>query len=205
MKIKKRLKDKAGMLVLTVVLVVAALIASVVSGCTEQVKAAENETSAETSVDTDNSSHKETKTTDADKNGSNNAQVSDSDKSTDKGSDKTDKTETVYAKADSSGKIYNVSVEAVLKNEGEGEITDTSTDALPVDVKITYYLNDKQVTADELKGQSGKVRIRFDYTNKYSQKVEVNGKTVEVSTPFVVCSAMFLSSDNFSKWMTRTL
>ena len=34
MKIKKRLKDKAGMLVLTAVLVVAALIASVVSGCT---------------------------------------------------------------------------------------------------------------------------------------------------------------------------
>ena len=235
MKITKRLKDKAGMLVLTAVLVVAALIASVVSGCTEQVKAAENETSAETSADTDNSSHKETKTTDADKNGSNNTQVSDSDKSTDKGSDKTDKTETVYAKADSSGKIYDVSVEAVLKNDGKGEISDystlsdikntegdeeftekgsnvvvwenhgedihykgASTDALPVDVKITYYLNDKQVTADELKGQSGKVRIRFDYTNKSSQKVEVNGKTVEVSTPFVVCSAMFLSSDNFS-------
>ena len=235
MKIKKRLKDKAGMLVLTAVLVVAALIASVVSGCTEQVKAAENEVSAETSADTDNSSHKETKTTDADKNGSKNDQVSDSDKSADKGRDKTDKTETVYAKADSSGKIYDVSVEAVLKNDGEGEITDystlsdirntegdedfvekgsnvvvwenhgedihykgTSTDALPVDVKITYYLNDEQVTADELKGQSGKVRIRFDYINKSSQKVEVNGKTVEVSTPFVVCSAMFLSSDNFS-------
>ena len=127
MKIKKRLKDKAGMLVLTAVLVVAALIASVVSGCTEQVKAAENEVSAETSVDTDNSSHKETKTTDADKNGSKNAQVSDSDKSADKGSDKTDKTETVYAKADASGKVYDVSVEAVLKNEGEGEITDYST------------------------------------------------------------------------------
>ena len=45
---------------------------------------------------------------------------------------------------------------------------------------------------------AGKVRIRFDYTNKSSLKVEVNGKTVEVSTPFVVCSAMFLSSDNFS-------
>ena len=225
MKIKKRLKDKAGMLVLTAVLVVAALIASVVSGCTEQVKAAENEVSAETSADTDNSSHKETKTTDADKNGSKNDQVSDSDKSADKGRDKTDKTETVYAKADSSGKIYDVSVEAVLKNEGEGEITDYSTlsdirntegdedftekgsnvvvwenhgEDIHYKGTSTDALNDKQVTADELKGQSGKVRIRFDYTNKYSQKVEVNGKTVEVSTPFVVCSAMFLSSDNFS-------
>ena len=233
MKIKKRLKDKAGMLVLTAVLVVAALIASVVGGCTEQVKAAENETSAETSADTDNSIHKETRASDADKNGSKKSQASDSDKSV--ANDKTDKMETVYAKADPSGKVYDVSVEAVLKNDGKSEISDystlsdikntegdedftekgsnvvvwenhgedihykgTSTDALPVDVKITYYLNDKQVTADELKGQSGKVRIRFDYTNKSSQKVEVNGKTVEVSTPFVVCSAMFLPSDNFS-------
>lgn len=235
MKITKRLKDKAGMLVLTAVLVVAALIASVVGGCTEQVKAAENEVSAEKSAETDNSSHKETKTTDADKNASKNAQASDSDKSADKGSDKTDKTETVYAKADPSGKVYDVSVEAVLKNDGKSEISDystlsdikntegdeeftekgsnvvvwenhgedihykgTSTNALPVDVKITYYLDDKQVTADELKGQSGKVRIRFDYTNKSSQKVEVNGKTVEVNPPFVVCSAMFLPADNFS-------
>ena len=235
MKITKRLRKKAGMLVLAAVLVVAALIASVVGGCTEQVKAAENEVSAEKSAETDNSSHKETKTTDADKNASKNAQASDSDKSADKGSDKTDKTETVYAKADPSGKVYDVSVEAVLKNDGKGEISDystlsdikntegdeeftekgsnvvvwenhgedihykgTSTDALPVDVKISYYLDDKQVTADELKGQSGKVRIRFDYTNKSSQKVEVNGKTVEVNTPFVVCSAMFLPADNFS-------
>ena len=236
MKITKRLKDKAGMLVLTAVLVVAALIASVVSGCTEQVKAAENETSAETSADNDD---KNSGSSDADSNSDKTSQASDkdADKTNDdkKDSGKADKTETVYTKADPSGKVYDVSVEAVLKNDGEGEITDystlsdikntegdeeftekgsnvvvwenhgedihykgTSTDALPVDVKITYYLNDKQVTADELKGQSGKVRIRFDYTNKSSQKVEVNGKTVEVSTPFVVCSAMFLSSDNFS-------
>lgn len=240
MKITKRLKDKAGMLILTAVLVVAALIASIVSGCTEQVKAAENETSAETSAD---SSDKKSGTSDKnDSNGTNQkSQTSDTDKDSGKtednkkDNDKTDKTETVYAKADASGKVYGVSVEAVLKNDGKGEISDystlsdikntegdeeftekggsvvvwenhgedihykgTSTTALPVDVKITYYLNNKQVTADELKGQSGKVRIRFDYTNKSAQKVEVKGKTVEVSTPFVVCSAMFLSSDNFS-------
>lgn len=223
MKIIKRLGKKAGMLALTAVLVVAALIASAVNGSAEQVRAAENETSAEASADKNDSNDKTTKTSDK--------------KDADSQSDKkdSDKTETVYAKADASGKVYDVSVEAVLKNDGKGEISDystlsdikntegdeeftekgsnvvvwenhgedihykgTSTDALPVDVKITYYLNDKQVTADELKGQSGKVRIRFDYTNKSSQKVEVNGKTVEVSTPFVVCSAMFLSSDNFS-------
>lgn len=231
MKITKRLRKKAGMLVLTAVLVVAALIVSVVSGGTEQVKAAENETSAETSAD-----NGDKKSGASDKNGSESTDTKSSDKKdADSQSDKTDKTETVYAKADPSGKIYEVSVEAVLKNDGKGEISDystlsdikntegdeeftekgsnvvvwenhgedihykgTSTDALPVDVKISYYLDDKQVTADELKGQSGKVRIRFDYTNKSSQKVEVNGKTVEVNTPFIVCSAMFLPSDNFS-------
>lgn len=231
MKITKRLRKKAGMLVLTAVLVVAALIVSVVSGGTEQVKAAENETSAETSAD-----NGDKKSGASDKNGSESTDTKSSDKKdADSQSDKTDKTETVYAKADPSDKIYEVSVEAVLKNDGKGEISDystlsdikntegdeeftekgsnvvvwenhgedihykgTSTDALPVDVKISYYLDDKQVTADELKGQSGKVRIRFDYTNKSSQKVEVNGKTVEVNTPFIVCSAMFLPSDNFS-------
>ena len=119
MKITKRLKDKAGMLVLTAVLVVAALIASVVGGCAEQVKAAENETSAETSADTDNSIHKETRASDADKNGSKKSQASDSDKSVANANDKTDKMETVYAKADPSGKVYDVSVEAVLKNDGK--------------------------------------------------------------------------------------
>ena len=231
MKITKQLRKKAGMLVLTAVLVIAALIASAVSGSTEQVKAAENETSTETSAD-----NGDKKSGESDKNGSESTDTKSSDKKdADSQSDKTDKTETVYAKADPSGKIYEVSVEAVLTNDGKGEISDystlsdikntegdeeftekgsnvvvwenhgedihykgTSTDALPVDVKISYYLDDKQVTADELMGQSGKVRIRFDYTNKSSQKVEVNGKTVEVNTPFVVCSAMFLPSDNFS-------
>lgn len=231
MKITKQLRKKAGMLVLTAVLVIAALIASAVSGSTEQVKAAENETSTETSADNGDKKYGA-----SDKNGSESTDTKSSDKKdADSQSDKTDKTETVYAKAYPSGKVYEVSVEAVLKNDGKGEISDystlsdikntegdeeftekgsnmvvwenhgedihykgTSTDSLPVDVKISYYLDDKQVTVDELKGQSGKVRIRFDYTNKSSQKVEVNGKTVEVNTPFVVCSAMFLPSDNFS-------
>lgn len=77
---------------------------------------------------------------------------SDSDKSADKGSDKTDKTETVYAKADSSGKIYDVSVEAVLKNEGEGEITDYSTLS---DIKNTEVTKNLQRSKQE-RGYMGK-------------------------------------------------
>ena len=85
------------------------------------------------------------------------------------------------------------------ENHGEDiHYKGTSTDVKPVDVKISHYLDDKQVTADEPKGQSGKVRICFDYTNKSSQKVEVNGKTVEANTPLLCVRHVFLLSDNFS-------
>jgi putative membrane protein len=30
-------------------------------------------------------------------------------------------------------------------------------------VKITYYLDGKEISANELAGKSGKVKIRFDY------------------------------------------
>ena len=40
-----------------------------------------------------------------------------------------------------------------------------STDALPLSVKVTYYLEGKEVTADEIAGQAGNVKVQFDYTN----------------------------------------
>lgn len=68
---------------------------------------------------------------------------------------------------------------------------------LPVSVKISYYLNDRPVTPEEIAGKSGKVRIRFDYENHTSETVTVGGKEVQVQTPFTVVSAMFLPSDVF--------
>ncbi len=69
---------------------------------------------------------------------------------------------------------------------------------LPVSVKISYYLDGKQAAPEEIAGKSGSVRIRFDYENHTSEKVTVAGKTVDVQTPFVLLSVMFLPSDTFS-------
>lgn len=73
-----------------------------------------------------------------------------------------------------------------------------SSEALPVSVRISYYLDGEKVTPNELAGKSGTVRIRFDYENHTSETVTVGGKTVDVQTPFVLLSVMFLPSDTFS-------
>lgn len=73
----------------------------------------------------------------------------------------------------------------------------TSDKALPVDVKVTYYLDGKEITPDQLAGQSGKVKIRFDYTNNASVKKDVNGKEETITVPFIAVTGMILG-DNFT-------
>lgn len=139
-----------------------------------------------------------------------------------------DKSETVYAKADAEGVIDEITVEAVLKQEREGkairdvseleEIKNTqgeeeyrkeagnvivwenqgmdihykgkSGSRLPVEVKIHYFLDDKPVSPHELAGQSGRVKIRFDYENHTSEG--------EDFVPFMVMSACVLPEEVFS-------
>lgn len=68
----------------------------------------------------------------------------------------------------------------------------------PVDVKITYFLNDKEVSPKEIAGKSGQVKIRFDYTNTEKETVSVKGKDQEVYVPFAVITGMVLPVDNFT-------
>lgn len=69
---------------------------------------------------------------------------------------------------------------------------------LPVSVKLTYYLDGKEITPEELAGKSGKLKIRIDYENKTKEIVDVQGKQEEVCTPFMMMTAMILPSDTFT-------
>ena len=73
----------------------------------------------------------------------------------------------------------------------------TGTTKLPVKLKLSYKLNGKTVSADEIAGKSGKVTIRIDYENTQKEKVKINGKTKEVNVPFLMLSGMILDNDNF--------
>ena len=65
-----------------------------------------------------------------------------------------------------------------------------SDEKVPVEVKVSYTLDGKAVTADEIKGKSGQVTIRFDYKN--------NAKDGEIYTPFAMATGLLLDSENFS-------
>lgn len=73
----------------------------------------------------------------------------------------------------------------------------TGTSELPVKLKLSYKLDGKTVSADEIAGKSGKVTIRIDYENTQKEKVKINGKTEEVNVPFLMLSGMILDDDNF--------
>lgn len=144
------------------------------------------------------------------------------------------KEESVYVKADASGKISETTVTEWLKNPAKGDVEDiselneiknikgdekftegsggelnwksegddiyyqgTTDKELPVDVKVSYKLDGKEIAPEDLEGKDGKVEIRFDYENKSKETVEVNGEKVEMYTPFTMVTAMMLPTDEY--------
>lgn len=74
----------------------------------------------------------------------------------------------------------------------------TTDKELPVSVKVTYYLDGKEIAPEKLAGKSGKIKIRFDYENHAKERVKVKGENYDVTTPFAMISAMILPSDTFT-------
>ena len=52
----------------------------------------------------------------------------------------------------------------------------TTDKELPVSVKLTYFLDGKEVKPDELKGKSGHLKIQEQNTNNEKKTVSVDGK-----------------------------
>lgn len=66
----------------------------------------------------------------------------------------------------------------------------TTNQEAPVGVNVKYYMDDKEVEPDDIAGKSGKVKIRFEYTN--------TAKSGDVYTPFVMATGLVLDGSNFS-------
>ncbi len=74
----------------------------------------------------------------------------------------------------------------------------TISKELPVDLKVSYKLDGKAVSADEIAGKSGKATIRFDYVNKQYSEVTIDGKTEKIYVPFVMLTGLMLDNDLFT-------
>ena len=105
--------------------------------------------------------------------------------------------------------IENVKSDAEYEEDAEGNIVWTTkgedvyyqgetNQSLPVDLKVSYYLDGTKMSASEIAGKSGKVTIRFDYANHEKRDVTVNGKTMSMYVPFTMISGMALDTDKFS-------
>lgn len=68
----------------------------------------------------------------------------------------------------------------------------TATAEPPVTQKVTYYLDGKEISPEDLAGKSGKVKIRFDYKNTTSYTETVNGEKQTVSVPFAAVTGLVL-------------
>ncbi|MCH4013722.1 MAG: hypothetical protein LKE64_05280 [Solobacterium sp.] len=105
--------------------------------------------------------------------------------------------------------IENVSGDEKYSSDDNGNITWTSdgsdisyqgtTDKeLPVDVKITYYLNGNEVSPEEIKGQSGHVKVHFDYTNNAETTITSDGEEKTVKVPFGMVTGLTLDASKFT-------
>lgn len=91
--------------------------------------------------------------------------------------------------------IANVKGEETFKENGSGNLVwnadgkdiyyQGETDKeLPVSVKMTYFLDGKEILPSDLAGKSGKVKIRIDYENHAETETEIDGKGKNLHTFF---------------------
>ncbi|MEG0546509.1 MAG: hypothetical protein RR552_04900 [Oscillospiraceae bacterium] len=69
---------------------------------------------------------------------------------------------------------------------------------LPVTISIKYFLDDKEMTAEEIAGKSGKVRIAIEMKNNLCKTKKIGGKDVKIYSPLVVVGGMVLPEEKFS-------
>lgn len=73
----------------------------------------------------------------------------------------------------------------------------TTTEQLPLTMAVSYKLDGSDISADELAGRSGKVTIRFDYTNNKYEERTINGEKTKIYVPFAAITGMMLDNDKF--------
>lgn len=66
---------------------------------------------------------------------------------------------------------------------------------MPVEMTITYKLDGKTISPQELAGKSGKITIRFDYKNNQFETREISGEDAKIYVPFAVFTGMLLDND----------
>ena len=74
----------------------------------------------------------------------------------------------------------------------------TATKQLPVSVKIRYELDGQEMSAKDMEGKSGHLKLMISFTNNYSQVKNINGKSIVVHPSYLAGGMLNMSTGNFT-------
>lgn len=74
----------------------------------------------------------------------------------------------------------------------------TATKQLPVSVKLRYELDGQEISANDIQGKSGHLKLTISFTNNYSQVKNINGKSIVIHPSYLAGGMLNMSTGKFS-------
>lgn len=74
----------------------------------------------------------------------------------------------------------------------------TATKQLPVSVKLRYELDGQEMSAKDMEGESGHLKLTISFTNNYSQVKNINGKSIVIHPSYLAGGMLNMSTGKFS-------
>lgn len=74
----------------------------------------------------------------------------------------------------------------------------TATKQLPVSVKLRYELDGQEMSAKDMEGKSGHLKLMISFTNNYSEVKNINGKSIVIHPSYLAGGMLNMSTGKFS-------
>lgn len=74
----------------------------------------------------------------------------------------------------------------------------TGTKQLPVSVKLRYELDGQEISANDIQGKSGHLKLTISFTNNYSEVKNINGKSIVIHPSYLAGGMLNMSTGKFS-------
>ena len=74
----------------------------------------------------------------------------------------------------------------------------TGTKQLPVSVKLRYELDGQEMSAKDMEGKSGHLKLTISFTNNYSEIKNINGKSIVIHPSYLAGGMLNMSTGKFS-------
>ena len=74
----------------------------------------------------------------------------------------------------------------------------TATKQLPVSVKLRYELDGQEMSAKDMEGKSGHLKLTISFTNNHSEVKNINGKSIVIHPSYLAGGMLNMSTGNFT-------